>query len=395
MTARLNAALVAIFAIAAATSAAASWAGRITLNDTGMTQCIDHQGNWSEGCAKSRQDAAYGRDVDYRDSNDGAAGFSFRKVCRSGEMAGEGRCPGNPQLGGGPDDWGCVFDSVTQLMWETKTTDGGIHDRGHLFTNRGRKARDDQSDAAWLADATNVEALCGAVDWRLPDDLELHSIVHYGMGGPGLNDSYVDTSFFPNTVSWHTWTRTKLMDSNGLWYVSFDNGSIGTARPSVELAVRLVHAGSPPSQNRLGQAERFVISPDGTEVTDTLSGLVWRRCAEGMNWNNQAGSCDGSMTLFYWKDAFDHAKANREGGWRIPNIKELFSIVDHEVDGVPLDPIAFPNVPLSSNFLSSTLIEEEASLYSKWVFFYRGSIDNMDIYKGRAMALRLVRHGRE
>jgi len=30
---------------------------------------------------------------------------------------------------------------------------------------------------------------------------------------------------------------------------------------------------------------RFAVSADGQQVTDSTSGLVWRRCAEGMKWN--------------------------------------------------------------------------------------------------------------
>jgi hypothetical protein len=84
MKTRIHAAVVVLCAIAGAAVTPLTMAGRITLNDTGVTQCIDHQGNWSSECTKSRQDAADGRDVDYADPNDGVAGFSFRKVCRSG-----------------------------------------------------------------------------------------------------------------------------------------------------------------------------------------------------------------------------------------------------------------------------------------------------------------------
>ena len=32
---------------------------------------------------------------------------------------------------------------------------------------------------------------------------------------------------------------------------------------------------------------RYVISTDGNEVTDNTTGLIWRRCAEGMKIINQ------------------------------------------------------------------------------------------------------------
>lgn len=191
-------------------------AERITLNDTGVVICLDHQGNWSGECLKSRQDAAEGRDVYDTNPGDGAAGFSFRKVCRSGAMAGEGECPIDPQLGGGSNDWGCTFDSVSQLTWEVKTSDGGAHDFRRGFSNRGNRAKDDPSDAAWLVANTNSEGLCGATNWRLPDVMELYSILNFGRADPKLEPgTLVDPNYFPNFTRFpFQWTRTELHDDN-------------------------------------------------------------------------------------------------------------------------------------------------------------------------------------
>ena len=41
---------------------------------------------------------------------------------------------------------------------------------------------------------------------------------------------------------------------------------------------------------------RYRVSSDGTEVEDTVSHLVWRRCAEGLRWNGKA--CDGKLMKF-------------------------------------------------------------------------------------------------
>lgn len=79
---------------------------------------------------------------------------------------------------------------------------------------------------------------------------------------------------------------------------------------------------------------RFVISSDQTEVLDQRTGLIWRRCIVGAVINN-SGSCSGSgpligATLFKHPEALTLAK--QSGGWRIPNVKELWSIVDGGVD---------------------------------------------------------------
>ena len=367
------------------------------LNDTGMTHCADQKGNWSAECAKSRQDAQDGRDVNEANPDDGEAGFSFRKVCRSGEMAGEGNCPVDPLLGTGPDNWGCVYDYVTQLTWEAKTEDGGPHDTRRRFSNKGGKARDDDSDAAWLVDTTNAETLCGAANWRLPDVLELHSIVNYGMGAPGKHGSFIDPTFFPFDGQWETWTRNEgVWDPKRIWYVNFDTGRISFEQRFYPGGfARLVHkaAGSPFGWPMGVAGVRFIPSDDGTEVTDTLTGLIWRRCAAGMSWNNDDQRCDGTSTAFQWKDALEFARANHKGGWRIPNVKELISLLDYEKQPPAIDETAFPNSP--GPHLSSTPFDDVGSLYIYAVYFGRGSVEKVDVSTGGTSSLRMVRRGRE
>jgi hypothetical protein len=414
MTLRIEAVWAALFALTSAAAAPTAWARRITLNDTGVTQCVDSQKHWSSECAESGQDAADGRDVHDPAPEDGLAGFSFRKVCRSGQMAGEGSCPADPVRGGGPDDWGCTHDNITRLTWEVKTDDGGVHDHLRIYTNKGRRARDDNSDAAWLIDATNAEALCGAATWRLPDVLELQSIVDHGVGHPDRDGALIDPTFFPDTrlplaswspspprSPWTFWTRDAYVhDAKLAWYVDFGDGGVGRSKRFNDTSnARLVHgtSGSAASwsdgQTALAK-DRFIPSDDGTEVTDTMTGLVWRRCAEGMAWNNTAKTCDGNARMFRWQDAIEYAKANHQGGWRFANLKELHSIVDYSKLYPAINLLAFPNSP-SLSFLSSTPLNHSGALYWQEVKFDDGRVERArtDIYG--SWPLRFVRSGRE
>lgn len=385
------------FALGAASTPAAL-TGRVTLNDTGMAQCISRYGDWTLDCSKSWQDAAYGRDVKDANPNDGGAGFSFQKVCRSGQLAGEGSCPIDPVLGNEPDNWGCVLDNVTQLIWEAKTDDGGPHDGNHTFTNKGRKARDDPTDVAWLIDSTNAESLCGATNWRLPDPLELQSLVYYGMGTPNPpSATFIDPTFFPFSWNWITWTEAESIDDpKWAWYVNFDDGRVSVRQRFYSNAsARLVHdlgRAIIGSRNASGK-ERFVPSDDGSEVTDTMTGLVWRRCVEGMNWNADVQTCTGSVARFHWLDALEYVKANHTGGWRIPNAKELFSIVDVEKQSPALDGFAFPNAPTTGVF-SSTPVDIGGEVFVKYVSFSLGVLEQQTLKRDR-FALRFVRRGRE
>ncbi len=67
---------------------------------------------------------------------------------------------------------------------------------------------------------------------------------------------------------------------------------------------------------------RFEVSADGHEVLDRQTNLVWKRCAEGQSWNGSA--CVGPASKF----TFDAATilTATPSGWRLPGIKELFSI---------------------------------------------------------------------
>lgn len=377
---------MAVCVIAGAAAMPALGAGRITLNDTGQQQCIGDEKTWSTKCAHSHQDADKGRDVHDPDPDDGRAGFSFRKVCRSGQMAGDGSCPSDPVLGNGPDDWGCTYDNVSQLTWEMKTADGEMHDGARKFSNKGITARDDPRDAAWLVDATNAEALCGAANWQLPDVHELHSIVAYR--SPGMTGPLIDQDFFPNTWDNDTCCQSMTWTRDWSWYVNFSLGRIGTEQRDKQVGfVRLVQGQSEQPKHR------YIPSADGTEVTDNLTGLVWRRCTEGMVWDG-VRACRGTATAFKFKEATEYVRAHAKGGWRMPNIKELASIVDY-VHG-PTDSHAFPNTPGEPEFVSSTPMMWSGFIYVQIVGFNDGHVDPADAYHPTdAWLLRLVRRGRK
>ena len=383
-----------------------AWAGHITLNDTGLTQCLDGEYQWTTDCAKSGQDAAYGRDVSANDPDDGEAGFSFRKVCRSGEMAGEGSCPTDPKLGTGPDSWGCTYDDIRKLLWEVKTTSGTHYSR--LYTNYGHDQHDNPSDIAWLKAATNAETLCGHADWRLPSASELHSIVDYRMGtnGPTERQTYLDPTYFPNvTFSDSAWTNTPCAaqpEGTQSWGVDVAAGHINERPhwwPSVGILV--VSTAQQTTSVALSQnaRNRFIPSPDGSEVSDILTGLVWQRCTVGLTWNLSSQTCDGdSPTFFSFKTAVRYAKHHRQGGWRIPNVKELASIIDYTRFGPAINQQAFPNIT-DYWYLTSTVAYDyyqgKFTPVDKYVEFPRGTVHMQPILVQDRFTLLLVRRGRQ
>jgi len=84
----------------------------------------------------------------------------------------------------------------------------------------------------------------------------------------------------------------------------------------------------------------YAISVDGTEVTDNQTGLVWKRCVEGMYWDAANATCSGTATTFAWDDALIQTAS--QSGWRLPNIKELRSLVEPACYGNAINEVVFP-----------------------------------------------------
>lgn len=93
---------------------------------------------------------------------------------------------------------------------------------------------------------------------------------------------------------------------------------------------------------------RFVITEG--EALDTKTGLIWRRCLHGKSWNEETKRCDGYYILTNWKAALEGAN----DGWRVPNIKELGSIVEHSCANPSLNLSVFPGAPVAPRLWSST-----------------------------------------
>lgn len=79
----------------------------------------------------------------------------------------------------------------------------------------------------------------------------------------------------------------------------------------------------------------YNLSADGSEVTDTASGLTWSRCAAGQSWGGTA--CIGLVRTYTHEQALQHAtvqSANSGKQWRLPNIKELASLIKESSQGI-------------------------------------------------------------
>lgn len=86
------------------------------------------------------------------------------------------------------------------------------------------------------------------------------------------------------------------------------------------------------------------------EALDTKTGLIWSRCVHGQGWSEETRTCEGQTRLLNWKVAMEAAT----GDWRVPNIKELGSIVEHACANPSLNLSVFTGAPIAPGIWSST-----------------------------------------
>lgn len=144
----------------------------------------------------------------------------------------------------------------------------------------------------------------------------------------------------------------------------------------------------------------LVSNNDGT-VTDGKTGLVWKKCSEGQVWNITTDTCDRMPMNYSWRLALDQAKnINTNIGfagridWRIPNIKELASIVEDSCYFPAINLNVFPNTP-SDAFWTSSFVAQHSYQDPNFRVWHINFEDGIDGNSGKdsGMYVRLVRGG--
>jgi len=230
-----------------------------------------------------------------------------------------------------------VHDHLTGLTWQrSPDTDGnGTLDRRDKLT---------LTQAQALPAKLNAAKFGGFDDWRLPSIKELYSLFDArgtDPSGPGGNDPsaltpFIDTRFFKFAYG-NTATGERLIDSqyasatrfvgkgargfDKLFGVNFADGRIkgydllmpggGMEKTFFVQCVR----GNPD----YGKND-YHDNGDGS-ITDRATGLMWSKTdsGKGMNWQDALA----------WVREMNQEKHLGHSDWRMPNVKELQSIVDY------------------------------------------------------------------
>ena len=152
-----------------------------------------------------------------------------------------------------------------------------------------------------------------------------------------------------------------------------------------------------PNIRETSPTTQFVIDTKKGTVLDTKTGLMWKHCAEGLSGTDCA---IGSFETLDWIGALNRAADSNYAGhkdWRLPNVKELQTLVEFKCIYPAINTSVFPNTPHATNLPSimtwSASFDTYVSDNRRWgVTFWQGSTD-VD-YPGVPHAVRLVRGGR-
>jgi hypothetical protein len=242
---------------------------------------------------------------------------------------------------------GTVTDLVTGLMWQKSPDMDGDGDIDY---------EDKMSFEEAMAGAADF-SLAGHTDWRLPSIKEIYSLILFNGKDPsGYNGSstedlvpFLDTEYFDfaygdlsagerlidaQMVSSTLYVGTTMMGDETMFGVNFADGRIkgyptgSMPGQSVDKQYYVMYVRG----NTDYGVNDFEDNGDGT-ITDHATGLMWMRDDEG----------EGMV----WEDALSYAEYHAFAGhsdWRLPNAKELQSIVDYDrapsvTNSAAIDPV--------------------------------------------------------
>jgi hypothetical protein len=253
-----------------------------------------------------------------------------------------------------------VTDNRTGLMWQK---------------NPGGK----KTQAQALAEVGSF-SLAGYNDWRLPTIKELYSLIQFnGKDASGCDDEgaactaadctpFIDTGYF--TFQYGNVYGDRIIDSQYLSSTLVEGGTSNNAESAfgvnfadgrikgyelkpggTDKTFFVMHVRDISSDKKYG-ANSFKNNGDGT-VTDQASGLQWMQAdsGAGKNWQEALAYCE-NLSLASHDD------------WRLPNAKELHSIVDcsnaPDTNGKPA---------IDTDYFSSTSIKNENG-EDDWPFYW-------------------------
>jgi len=316
--------------------------------ETDQTLCYDASTGASISCTGTGQDGEYlGNDINYTS-------------CAEGKV---------------------VVDNVTGLMWQSTTDTDGVDGLGD-----GDKMT--QSNAQSYCETLDYG---GYTDWRLPSTKELYSIYMFsgedisGVTGassngtdvnvtgykPFINTGYFDIGYgdtskqerkIDGQYATSTLNVSKVIsgisegEEDAFFGVNFVDGHVksyemtlnGEVEPNFNYYVRCVRGNASYGKND------FAFTDNGT-ILDKATNLTWERN------DHNASNFEDAVSIC---ENLDHGGSTE---WRLPNIKELQSLVDYT-----RTPEANNSASIDTTYFNSTAFINEAG-QTDWGYYWSSS----------------------
>lgn len=217
-------------------------------------------------------------------------------------------CSGTGQDGAYPSNQmnftlssGMITDNNTGLVWQQQD-DGNAY---NWYQAAGVYHATYNADSSSVCAAQN---LGGHSDWRLPHMKELMSIIDYAVAYPG---PAADPIFGAAQANYWSASSYLVGPPGNAWILDFGSGTVNAYLKSFAAHVRCVRGG-------LLAVGAYADNYDHTAVTDNGIGLMWQKVGltgQTTTWNQALAYCE-DLALGGYSD------------WRLPNIKELATVID-------------------------------------------------------------------
>ena len=260
---------------------------------------------------------------------------------------------------------GTITDNITQLIWTQSpdlNQDGIININDKLTTSQA------QDYCANLSLANNT-------NWQLPTIKQLYSLIIFsGMDVSGISTTdtsqltpFIDTDYFDFAYG-DTSANERIIDAQFASSTTYVSSTDGTLQFGVNFAdgrIKGYWTNNPQGQektffiycvqeNNTYGINQFQDNQDGT-ISDLATGLTWSQA--------------DSQTPMTWQAALEYVQQLNQSNylgysdWRLPNIKELQSIVDYS-----RSPDTSNSAAISPLFSSTSFINEEGQ--QDWGYYW-------------------------
>ena len=197
--------------------------------------------------------------------------------------------------------------------------DGTVSDSG---TGLQWKKENSPSEMQWSGAATYCDELelAGASDWRMPTSAELLSLADYTAVG-GIAPPFVAGA------TGGVWSATRsAQDPDAAWYWVHGDAAVGIGALNSKFHVRCVRGAPKSGLGSIPPPDRFKLI--GKTAFDSATSLTWyTQIVSDIAWSGASGACSNL--------------AAEGGGWRLPNVVEMNSIIDRQHWNPAVDPVAF------------------------------------------------------